>query len=122
MLVVIWKKYDDLVSYSEMFSIILKVIFLFQITKGIYLLNVLNIMPIYGIGNLHISRIELHIDISVEPLFFSLLIAFVPSKYTNRVLDMSIPLSLWQYFFNFIYNHFGFCGRDWLQRQKIKTK
>ena len=73
MLVVIWKKYDDLVSYSEMFSIILKVICLFQITKGIYLLNVQNIMSIYGIGNLHISRMEL--------------------QHTNRVLDMSVPRS-----------------------------
>ena len=88
MLVVIWKKYDNLVSYSEMFSIILKVICLFQITKGIYLLNVQNIMSIYGIGNLHISRMELHINIFVEPL-----IAFVPSKHTDRVLDMSVPRS-----------------------------
>ena len=51
-------------------------------------------MLIYGIGNLHISRMELHINIFVEPLFFSPLIAFVPSKHTNRVLDMSIPLIL----------------------------
>ena len=75
-------------SYSEMFSIILKVICLFQITKGIYLLNVQNIMSIYGIGHLHISRMELHINIFVEPL-----ITFVPSKHTNRVLDMSVPRS-----------------------------
>ena len=40
MLVVIRKKYGELVSYSEMFSIILKVICLFQIPKRIYLLNV----------------------------------------------------------------------------------
>ena len=33
-----------------------------------------------------------------------------------------VNTSLWQYFFNFIYNHFRFCGRDWLQCQKIKTK
>ena len=63
MLVVIQKKYDDLVRHSEMFSIILKLICLFQITKGIYLL-------ISGINNLHIVRMELHIDIFVEPLFF----------------------------------------------------
>ena len=49
-------------------------------------------MPIYGIGNLDISRMELHINIFVEPVF-SPLIAFVPSKHTNCVLDMLIPCS-----------------------------
>ena len=33
-----------------------------------------------------------------------------------------VSTSLWQYFFNFICNHFWFCGRDWLQHQKIKIK
>ena len=36
---------------------------------------------------------KFHIDIFVEPLVFSPLITFVPSKHTNRVLDMSIPPS-----------------------------
>ena len=52
----------------------------------------LKIMPIYGISNLHISRMELHIAILVEPVF-SPLSTFEPSKYTNCVLDMSIPQS-----------------------------
>ena len=42
---------------------------------------------------IYMSRMELHIDILIEPLFCSPLIVFVPSKYTNRVLDMSIPRS-----------------------------
>ena len=36
---------------------------------------------------------KFHIDIFVEPLVFSPLITFAPSKHTNRVLDMSIPRS-----------------------------
>ena len=49
-------------------------------------------MLIYYIGNLHISRMELHTNIFVKPCF-SPLIAFLPWKYANRILDMSIPCS-----------------------------
>ena len=49
-------------------------------------------MLIYCIDNLHISRMELHINIFAKPCF-SPLIAFVPWKYANRILDMSIPHS-----------------------------
>ena len=111
MLVVIRKKYGDLVSYSEMFSIILKVNCLFQISKGIFLLNVQNITPVYG---LPVYRMELHIDIFVELLF---------SHHSSHLYHQSIQMvflicqySIWQYFFNFVYNHFVFCWRDWLQR------
>ena len=38
-------------------------------------------MSIYGIGSLHLLRIELHIDICIEP------------KHANGVLGMSVPRS-----------------------------
>ena len=49
-------------------------------------------MLIYYISNLHISRMELHTNVFVKPCF-SPLIAFVPWKYANCILDMSIPHS-----------------------------
>ena len=56
---------------------------------------------------------------SLNPCFFTAHCICTIKAYKSW--SWYVSTSLWQYF-NFFYNRVGFCGRDWLQRQKIKTK